>query len=128
MSSMPNVIIYLNRPFYAASSPWGWVFVGRYFKLLPKDEQDAILAHEEGHMVLSHTMTRLWWLVSFKWMNHEAWMAATRDQEFEADAYAAHHGHKLALERFLMRYVKHPTATPIHPSNLDRIVRLNITE
>jgi Zn-dependent protease with chaperone function len=92
------------------------IVTGERFGMLDEDEQDAVIAHETGHIVNWHGFKRWWWAVSFQWfdLQHRCW-----EQEYEADAYAAHEGHGVGLISVLWRGPGHES--PMHPARDARI-------
>jgi Zn-dependent protease with chaperone function len=98
----------------------GWVVVtGRWFPRFTQPEQDAIIAHEKGHIHHQHALKRIWWLLSFQW---RGLFVRCRLQEFEADAYAVTQGHIKGLTQFLVK-VAMPEG-PLHPSSHERLVNI----
>jgi Zn-dependent protease with chaperone function len=98
----------------------GWVVVtGRWFPRFTQEEQEAIIAHEDGHVHHKHAMMRLWWLVTFRWKHL---FYRCRLQEFEADAYAVIKGHKAGLTQFLVKAWMEEG--PLHPSSHDRLANI----
>lgn len=88
----------------ARSTPWGTIQFGDDFHRLPKFEQEAVLAHEQGHIHHRHALKRLWWLLSFQW---KGFFERCEAQELEADRYAAERGHAAGLISFLFRHGQH---------------------
>lgn len=104
---------------------WRAVFVHPIFHRLPAPIRTAILAHEEGHLMLGHTRQRLRWLFSGRWWRDpEGVRAALKNQEYEADAYCASRGFADFLIAFLLKSQDH--ATKVRPSSQDRIARLRV--
>jgi Zn-dependent protease with chaperone function len=95
------------------------VVTGRHFDSLTAEEQSAVVAHENGHVFHRHASRRIWWLVSGQWsdMAHRC-----REQEFEADIYAAELGHYAGLCLFLSRV--RSNGSTLHPSSDDRAANL----
>lgn len=105
----------------ACSTPWGTIRKGKDFFLLTEREQKAIIAHENGHIWHFHAWKRLWYLVTLRAVfRPESFFAMCETQEFEADKYAADHGHADGLVTFLLR---NPSSvkSPGYPSNAERI-------
>ena len=85
-----------------AFGPFAHVRVGPGFQKHPQDEQDAILAHEQGHIAGWHSAIRLLWAIAGLPLWAPKWVAyRCMEQELEADAYAFDRGHGLALIRAL---------------------------
>jgi hypothetical protein len=88
----------------ARSTLWGTIQVGEHFYRLTPLEQEAIIAHEEGHIHHRHAWKRLKWALTLRWIRHreelEPMLVA---QELEADRYAAERGHAPGLISFLLR-------------------------
>lgn len=116
------MILQTNLPTFGATvGPF--VVLGRYTKLLDGFERDAVVAHEQGHIVGRHAMKRLFRLVSMQWTDL---MAVCRLQELEADAHAVREGHALGLISFLGK-VNPPHKNALHPTpneRIDHIMRL----
>ncbi len=74
------------------------IVVGQSFFALPKRQQDAVLAHEEGHCKGWHFEMRLLFLPVF-WTRWGRKLAIR--QELAADAYAARRGFGIDLLDFL---------------------------
>jgi Zn-dependent protease with chaperone function len=108
----------------ARSTPWFTIQTGKEFGLLSRMEQDAILAHERGHLVHFHAWKRILWIVSLMAFFRTAdYFALCRKQELEADQYAVKKGHRHGLMMFLIALdktnAKHQTAS--HPTLKERI-------
>jgi Zn-dependent protease with chaperone function len=111
------------RNFYAYTTPWGTIRTGALFhKLLPR-EQQAVLAHERGHIVHKHAWRRMLWIFSgYALFHREKYFAMCRAQEFEADRYAVKTGHAVGMALALARLSSAKTDT--HPSREERLARL----
>lgn len=93
------------------------VFVGPAFLAFPPREQQALLLHEVGHCKLRHLEKRIVALLT-------PWRTARvcREQEFEADRFAAGCGYGADLARAFLRIQAVPD--PLHPPKEERIRRL----
>ena len=110
----------------AYSTPWGTIRLGPAFHHLPAREQQAVLAHERGHIVHRHAFKRLAWLVTLRaFFRTEAFFAECRRQELEADHYAAQQGHAAGLISFLFRRQLH-VESPDYPSSRERVEALRV--
>ena len=96
-----------------------FIVLGRFSKRLPVAEVNAIVAHEQGHIHHHHTLRRIWWILSFQWRGIGM---RCREQELEADLFAAAAGHCGGLVRFVKRLGPHNS--PLHPTSGDRIVNI----
>ena len=54
------------KDFCARVTPWGTIQTGSQFDALSVFEQNAILAHERGHLYHKHVRTRLLWFVTLR--------------------------------------------------------------
>lgn len=109
------------RTFGASVGPF--VVLGRYTMLLEKFERDAVIAHEQGHILGRHALKRLGRLLSLRW---DGLMAVCREHELQADEYAVRQGHALGLISFLSK-VAPPHKNALHPTpheRIDHIMRL----
>ena len=112
------------KPFVARSTPWGTIQTGELFARLTPLEQQAVLAHEEGHIKFHHARTRLWWVLTGKaFFQTERFFALCEEQELEADRYAAWHGHAAGLISFLFRQGLHVKSDgyPTHKQRIEAI-------
>lgn len=98
---------------------FGGMVIEPAFYDLPNVQQAAILCHEEGHRRKRHLWVRLFKQFTLSDADYSALMHA---QEFEADAFAAQHGHASALANVLRRTPE--AASRTHPSTKDRVARL----
>lgn len=108
----------------AYSTPWFTIRKGEDFWLLTKAEQQAVLAHERGHIYHWHAWKRIWWIITLRALRrHEDFLKMCEAQEFEADRYAADHGHAVGLMTVLLR---NPSGvkSPGYPSPAERIGEL----
>lgn len=102
-------------PLCAVRVPFSRVIVvGRFFLPLPEAEQDAIIAHEYGHIRLHSLARRTFdtWALGLRGMLHQ--------HEFEADAFAARLGYAEPLAAYLSR----SRDDPLHPPIAERVSRL----
>ena len=92
----------------ARATLWGTIQLGEgFYKLTPR-EQEAVLAHERGHIAHRHIRKRLWWIVTLRAIrNPDAYWAMCEAQELEADRYAAEQGHAAGMVSFLFRLAWH---------------------
>ena len=92
----------------ARATLWGTVQLGEGFYKLTPHEQEAVLAHERGHIAHRHAWERLWWIVTLRAIRKpEAYWAMCEAQELEADRYAAAQGHAAGMVSFLFRLSWH---------------------
>ncbi len=89
------------------------IIVGRRFEKLPWHVRNAVMHHEHGHVEMHHVEKGLLCLLLTPWR----FFKLCRQQEIEADAYAAKAGHAKGLLE-LLRFEK--AATFSHPSNSER--------
>jgi Zn-dependent protease with chaperone function len=105
----------------ARSTPWGTIQIGPAFQHLTPLEQEAVLAHERGHVAHRHALKRLWWIVSLRAVfNFDGFLALCEQQEFEADRYAAELGHRAGLAAFLASRIWEPKSAG-YPSARERL-------
>ncbi len=110
----------MSKPYIARSTLWGTVQCGAVFYSLPERERAAVMAHEHGHLRHFHAWKRLWAIVSGK--TTEQYYAMCREQEHEADAYAAKRGHGAGMISLLLRI--RDRESDLHPSYKQRIDRI----
>ena len=91
----------------------GRVILGRRFFGLPSHVRNAVLFHEDGHVALHHVEKGLLCLLLTPWR----FFKLCRQQELDADRYAAERGHARGLAE-LLRFEKRRTFS--HPSNAER--------
>lgn len=92
----------------ARSTLWGSVQLGEAFYHLSEREQNAVVAHEYGHIHHRHAWTRLKWIVTLRALRrYDDFLAMCEAQEFEADEYAVDLGHAPGLISFLLRQQRH---------------------
>ncbi len=87
---------------------------------LPEAELRAIEMHELGHLFYGHPGKRL-----LRLLNPLLWprlAALARQDELDADAFAARHGHARALAGFLCRVRDQPH--PFYPTASERLLAL----
>lgn len=111
-------LIPVEGDFYAVTA-FGVVLVGARFEILSRIEQEAVLAHEVGHIENHHTLKRWWWILSCQWRKLGE---RCKNQELEADAYAADAGFGPGLVKFLRR-TKFPESA-WHPAYYDRVLNI----
>lgn len=116
-------VIRTDRKFIAHALPWGSVVVGRYYARFTPREQAAILMHEKAHIVLGHHRQRLKWALQLRWLWDANFVTLVREHEFEADAWAARHGHAAGVLAYLGRFYE-IEPDPLHPSPRERIKRI----
>lgn len=91
----------------ARSTLWGTIQTGEAFHLLSERQQNAVLAHERGHIHHRHAWKRLGWIVTFRaFFNWPGFLAMCERQELEADRYACERGHYVGLYVFLHQLSK----------------------
>lgn len=97
------------------------IFIGPQMRFLPPRMQAALLVHEVGHLRLGHLWKRIrkLWLVFYK---PAAVFDVCREQEYEADMFAAQQGYAPELVNFFS-LVK-AEDDPFHPPPAMRIYRL----
>ena len=106
--------------FSVAYWPGGAIVLGRHARYLAPTEVQAVLLHEEGHLVHRHALRRVWWVLSFQWRDLAD---RCRRQELEADRYAIDRGAALGLHKFLARFpASHKNA--LHPTPGERIAHI----
>lgn len=110
---MPNYI--------ARCTLWGTVQTGPVFDQLPFLQQQAVVMHEKGHIRGFHAWKRLWWILTFRACTPDFY-AMCREQEHEADEYAAQAGHLRGMILLLRRLPG--CRDPGYPSPQQRIERL----
>lgn len=88
------------------------IYLGPAFDKLDEDVKGFVLAHEAGHIFHRHTEKRIFALLFRPNTLPELW----KQQEYEADLYAAKQGHVEAAHKFLMNC----KGGPKHPSGLQR--------
>jgi len=120
MRSASVKLIRTQQPIIAHAG-FGMIVVGRFFYLLPTIEQEAILAHELGHIVYRHTRQRIIWALQLRWLWDSSFSDMLRDHELEADAFAVDSGHAEGLLAFLSKL----TPAPLYPSPRERIARIH---
>lgn len=98
------------------------IVTGDLFKILPKDEQEAVIAHELGHIAYKHMRIRWRWFFTLRWLHWSSFLVLMREQELQADEFAAKGDHGRALIRFLQRLPVE--AHPFYPTPRERILRL----
>jgi hypothetical protein len=114
------------KPFVARSTPWGTIQKGDLFARLTPLEQQAVIAHEEGHIKFHHARTRLWWVLTGRaFFQTERFFALCEEQELEADRYAAWHGHAAGLLSFLFRQSLHVKSDG-YPTVKQRMEAINV--
>lgn len=101
--------------------PFKRIAVNAQWFTLPYGEQQAVLAHEAGHCRALHLEIRLA-LLPLCWT--KAVQQIARDQELEADAFAARAGYGLDLLNFILRVRSPPHPTPFYPLAVERIEHL----
>lgn len=103
----------------------GRVRVTPAFYRLQKFEQQAVLAHEEGHKVNNDAWHRLWWILSLRaFFQPDKYWTMCVAQEYRADAYAKKLGHAKGLCSFLDKLL-HPNKSSLgYPSPANRIRKL----
>lgn len=100
-------------------SAFGLVVVGRRMIPLTDRVRWAIVLHEQGHIALSHGWKRIGYLLTFRWLFGLGWLSAKcRQQELEADLWAARHGYGPELLAFLSRL--NAPESIWHPSTEER--------
>jgi hypothetical protein len=88
----------------ARSTLWGTIQTGKEFCRLSPIEQQAVMAHEEGHLVFRHAWIRLGWFVTLRaFFKQDEFFEMCARQEAEADWYAVACGHAPGLISFLLR-------------------------
>jgi Zn-dependent protease with chaperone function len=101
--------------------PWAKILVGEgIFRLEPR-VAGAVLLHEAGHIKLGHLRKR----VVFALLNFWRPMAIghyCREQEFEADRFAAGCGYARELALYFM--IVNAVSGPYHPPRSERVLRL----
>jgi len=108
---------------FVATSFMGVIVTGIPFGHLTKLEQNSVLSHELGHIKLKHARQRLWWLLCGRLWWDTTWLIEQiRNQEFEADLFAAKMGDAAGLVKLFERYDN--PETKLHPSSRERIARL----
>lgn len=115
------------------------IILGPMWAKLPEPERTAVLYHEIGHCKALHMEGRalvtcaafapavfllpgkllVVILVTLVLWELAAWLA--RKSEYDADRFAAQHGHGPALARYLCRPIAYDGATDFYPSRSDRI-------
>lgn len=105
---------------FARVTPWGTIQIGQHFDLLPYDQQQAVIAHERGHLKHRHVWKRVKWLV---WRGFKGFDAMCAEQELEADSYAKSLGHGGALASFLVEHVR--MTAKGYPSVIRRLENLH---
>ena len=100
---------------------WSWkrIVVGPLWLDLPAGEQRAVLLHEAHHCHARHMEWRVLWCL-LCWLPYIAEKA--RQQEFDADEFAAEQGFAMDFMRFLTR--RRAPEGPFYPSHEERITRL----
>lgn len=108
---------------------WARVRIGTPLAQLPPREQQAVLMHEIGHVKLRHMEKRLLNLWRIFWP--PSLLRYCRNQEFEADRFAADYGYRVEMMQSIMRIERalklekrHEDAGHWHPSLKERIARL----
>lgn len=105
----------------ARCTPWGTIQIGAEFYKLPPVEQQAILAHEEGHLHHKHHLKRLSWFLTLRvFFRPQKFFEMCEAQELEADKYAVRRGHGIGLVAYLCRYSMH-VKSPGYPTHKQRI-------
>lgn len=91
------------KDFCARVTPWGTIQTGDQFGRLPAFEQQAILAHERGHLHHKHVRRRLLWFFTLRaFFQTEKFFAMCEAQELEADQYAKTCGYGPGLIAYLL--------------------------
>lgn len=102
---------------------WKSIQCGKGFNGLNERQQQAILLHEFGHCDLGHMEQRLWWAITFRWLDMDWLKAACHKQEFEADEFSAKRGCKIPLMGFLT-LCEEGDDSMWHPTIEERLSRL----
>lgn len=105
-----------NEDIIARSWSFFWtkrIIVGRRFDSLPFHVRNAVWYHETGHIEMHHVEKGLLCLLLTPWR----FFKLCRQQELDADQYAAERGHARGLIE-LLRFEKDQTFS--HPSNSER--------
>jgi hypothetical protein len=110
----------------ARSTLWGTVQLGDGFYALSEREQNAVLAHEHGHLHHRHAWKRLGWIVTLRaFRKPEAFFALCEAQELEADRYAVERGHAPGLISFLFRHSLHVKSDG-YPTTRQRLEAIHV--
>lgn len=110
------------RNFYARTTPWGTIQLGLLFEKLSLTEQEAVLAHERGHVAYGHAFTRLKWFITTRAFRHpQDFFALCARQELEADRWALLEGHGPGLASLIARLGETGLG---YPSRAERLARL----
>ena len=96
-----------------AYAGWKTIYTGKLFDRYPAWQQQAILAHEEGHICGNHAQWRLLCLLFCPFL----FIYVARIQEYLADRYAVNMGHGPALYQFLR---PEKNGGWLHPSHATR--------
>ena len=104
--------------------PFKKIVVGADFARLEPRCQGAALLHEVGHVKLFHLEKRIAFAILNFW-RPAAIARYCREQEFQADAFAAGCGYGLDLALLFARL--NEQSDPFHPSVRERIERLTRT-
>lgn len=101
--------------------PFSRVLIGTRFERLSDKQQAAVLAHEEGHIAMRHTEGRLLFAIfpAFWFL----FPTLCRQQEFQADRYAAERGHAKALLQLLENDYDGGWLQPSHAERREAIKR-----
>ena len=114
------------KHFYARVTPWNTIQKGSLFHTLSPREQEAVLAHERGHITHRHAWERLVWIVTLRALRKpEAFFAMCEAQEFEADRYAVQCGHGPGLVSFLGRGKLHAKSIG-YPTARERLEAIRV--
>lgn len=109
--------------YIARSTPWMTIQIGPAFERLAEIEQQAVIAHERGHIRHFHAWKRVWWLITGRMHRRTAdFCSMCVEQEYEADAHAARTGHLKGMISLLSRLPERQS--PDYPSPKQRIKRL----
>lgn len=107
----------------ARCTPWGTIILGKDFYRLTPTEQDAVLAHERGHIAHRHAWKRIWWFVTLRaFFKTQEFFDECRKHEKEADRYAVERGHRAGLVSVLFRLQLHVKS----PELEDRLENLHV--
>ncbi len=93
------------KDFCARVTPWGTIQTGNQFDVLSTFEQNAVLAHERGHLHHKHVRRRLLWFVTLRaFFQTEKFFEMCEAQELEADQYAKTCGYGPGLVTYLLTH------------------------
>ena len=111
----------MRKRLIARVTPWGTIQTGPSFARLSFIEQEAVLAHENGHLSHRHVLKRFLWLITLRAVfRFDEFVEMCEQQEFEADQYAVEQGCARGLCIFLSRRLHEPKS-PGHPSAKQRL-------